>query len=1629
MKNLFYLKNITLTLALFLAFSSSAQISVDNTPPYDSPIFLIDSLLLGSGVVASNQQFQGDPIQIGYFNGTLSNLGLDSGIVMSTGDIGILVPNGGFGGFPVSNATDPDLLTVANSVPDLIGQNFVVTSVNDVVILEFDFVPTSSFLSFKYVFGSQEYGTYENTQFNDVFGFFISGPGITGPYSSPAGFPDGSINIATIPDSDPELPITISSVNADLNANLFINNNPGGGVIADVNGFTTVITAESEVQCGETYHIRLSIADGSDTGLSSYVFLDAGSFSSPELEVTNSLEVDSNKIYTDCGVDVVLTANFDVDGSFVWNTGSDNQSISVGPGSYWVAATDETGCSANSDTIVVYSQPIPEISFSTDSEFCSGDILLLESNVTDGTLPYTFYWNTGSDNENLNVLDGGQYVLTVIDSNGCTDTDTIDIIEYNVPQLSFGPEEIVICGGNAVEVSAFGAETYSWSPNIGLDNPNSQIVNMSSSASITYTLTGTDANGCFSVIEVPTTAANGFEIDVFTEPVSCLGYDNGTVSIIVGNGAITPVSYSIDGGETFNSYFVYENLPFGTYEVLVKDALDCALVQEVSVEASQEPIQVITGSQDALCNGESNGSVFIESVTGGNVGADGYNLNWFTSTNSNIISTDSSVSVPAGSYYLIVTDDNECEATDQVVVEEPNNLNLNIETSDVSCYGAQDGIINVNIMGGGNSPYEFNWTNYGGANTSSLFNLGAGQYQLEITDENDCLYYYEFTINSPSQPLSIQSTSSLASCYGVASGSALVVASGGSQPYFYNWSSGHVTPNVEELFSGDYSVVVTDASGCQLTDSVSVLENPEIFTNTSSTTNTCFGYSDGSASIIASGGTGNLSYLWSNQNQQNAVFGLSYGNYWVITEDDLGCKVIDTVLVDQPANLRVMLNSTNVLCNGDSTGQISSTIIGGTPFLNGSYTYSWLLQGQSVGFNSPNIFNLASSQLPYELIVTDYNNCTSNGFVFVAEPEELKIDTSELIPAYCENIATGSASVIAVGGYLNTNSEYQFSWNEGNQTSMLVDYVSGNYVAYVEDDNGCLDSMLIEIPLVTTFESEMDSTPLNCFEDNSGQAIVSIEGGFGPFIYNFNWPSGSEQYVMNTESFLKSTLPAGVTSVVVTDINGCSLTDQTMITQPNQLLFDVMKDNDESCSGDVSSCDGQITINISGGTGDYHYQWTDLNNNLIDSVTTANSSMLAFDLCSGFYQFEIADEKGCNAINSGNGLPIPVEIVSGYNVMSSIDLNSYNNNISCYGDTGASASVLNPNSLFNYSWYIDGDFFSTGLESDLTAGIVTLIANYGECNTISQELMIHQPSPTIVSAEIVDIVCNGASSGYVSVQAINEQGMQFNWSNGMQTNNLSSLFAGVYSLSVTNSDGCITNFDFEISEPLPIVVDASVTSVSCNNGDDGIVSIDISGGQEPYSIDWQGQDPLNISAGSYSVIITDANSCQFSTDFDVEEPSSVNAFFNVNSIPFNGSASGGTPPYTYEWLYFGNQDSFGSSFNPTQNGAYTLVATDDNGCQGVMTLDYNAASVGLDEEIENSFNIFPNPMKNFLTIEALSSSSEVEFTLVDSRGRVLMSKMFTNSLVVNRENLASGLYTINLKSNFKNQKTKLIIYE
>ncbi len=167
------MKKAILLLVVLVTINAQSQIVIDNTAPYNTPVYLIDNILLGGGVVASNHTYQGEPSQIGWFDASNTNLGIDNGIVMGCGDIYTLDPVIGstFPALP-NTVTDPDLLAVANSVPGMIGQSFSVSSINDIAILEFDFIPTSDSMEFRYAFGSAEYFAWENTQYNDVFGFF-----------------------------------------------------------------------------------------------------------------------------------------------------------------------------------------------------------------------------------------------------------------------------------------------------------------------------------------------------------------------------------------------------------------------------------------------------------------------------------------------------------------------------------------------------------------------------------------------------------------------------------------------------------------------------------------------------------------------------------------------------------------------------------------------------------------------------------------------------------------------------------------------------------------------------------------------------------------------------------------------------------------------------------------------------------------------------------------------------------------------------------------------------------------------------------------------------------------------------------------------------------------------------------------------------------------------------------------------------------------------------------------------------------------------------------------------------------------------------------------------------------------
>ena len=288
---------------LFSGLEVHAQLQVETGLTLEE---YVNDILLGNGIQAFNITYQGGTNQLGYLTDGEDSFSINSGLVLSS-DVSVNLEcptdfqtcDGCLG----NGFNDPDLLDIANSVPAMIGQTFSVSSVNDGCVLEFDFIAAGDTVSFDYVFGSDEYETWINTQYNDVFAFFLSGPGITGTYDSPAGFPDGAVNIAGVPDTDPILPITISSVNSGTNSEYYIDNQ--GGTDVCINGYTVPFTAMYPVECGETYHIKLAIADGSDTALESIVVLEEGSFqSNAVVQINLSIDVggpDANTIYEDCG--------------------------------------------------------------------------------------------------------------------------------------------------------------------------------------------------------------------------------------------------------------------------------------------------------------------------------------------------------------------------------------------------------------------------------------------------------------------------------------------------------------------------------------------------------------------------------------------------------------------------------------------------------------------------------------------------------------------------------------------------------------------------------------------------------------------------------------------------------------------------------------------------------------------------------------------------------------------------------------------------------------------------------------------------------------------------------------------------------------------------------------------------------------------------------------------------------------------------------------------------------------------------------------------------------------------------------------------------------------------------------
>ena len=661
------MRRLVFLLTVLFAFESHSQIVIDNLAPYDSPTYLVDNVLLGGGVVATNHTYQGEPSQIGWFNALNTNLGINNGIVMGCGDIYTLDPVLGSSGPTLPNTvTDPDLLAVANSVPGMIGQSFSVSSINDVAILEFDFIPTSDSMEFRYAFGSAEYFAWENSSYNDVFGFFLSGPGIAGPWAN------GAINLAYIPNTNPPLPITISSVNSvtPINQQYFVDNQSGLSIIADADGFTTVLTAQALVQCGETYHIKLAIADGSDVALNSYVWLEAGSFYSPPLSVANDLSIDSTIMEIPCNSTILLTADGGAAAIYEWfdvatSTSFSNDSfVIVGEGQYVVSA-DISGCAKFSDTLTVIADPAPTIDLGPNNSItiaCNSDILIIPI-VFGGTPTYSYLWNSG-ENDSMLVLSEGVHIVVVTDALGCSGTDTLEIIYDPPPDVDLGLDYNIACNTNTMLLPNIigGTQPYSYLWDNGLTD---SIIDISEG---NYILTVTDFYGCsdldeISITEDPTPIVNilgggsvcddGSEVAINFTFNGLLPWD-----LTYTNGAITSTIDDIPS----NNHTILTTIG-GDYSIVLADDIndciaDASSLANVEVIINPLPIAVITPNDITMYFGDE-----VDLTVGSYVFYE-----WYTNYDS-LISNEQILTVQdSGRYKVWVEDNNGCTDMSELAI-------------------------------------------------------------------------------------------------------------------------------------------------------------------------------------------------------------------------------------------------------------------------------------------------------------------------------------------------------------------------------------------------------------------------------------------------------------------------------------------------------------------------------------------------------------------------------------------------------------------------------------------------------------------------------------------------------------------------------------------------------------------------------------------------------------------------------------------------------------------------------------------------------------------------------------------------------------------------------------------------
>jgi len=1086
--------------------------------------------------------------------------------------------------------------------------------------------------------------------------------------------------------------------------------------------------------------------------------------------------------------------------TYLWDDPSSQTSASATglfAGLISVTITDFNGCSSSSSinidepSILQSSTNVLSHSFCAGSQtLASGEIDVTASGATPG---YSYLWSNGDTTSSIDFLLPGIYTVLVTDANGCSfGLDTAEILAGENPVIITTSEDISCFGADdgIITPSATGGTTPYLFSNDGGNNYFTSGNSFNNLDEGFYFVTVVDSFGCLDTDSIFIQEPDLLELTINIDNISCNGLNDGQLTAVISGGR-SPYTYLWNDPSSQTSASA-TGLFAGNYVVTITDSSGCTITENASV-TEPDLLEITSISSDsALCFGESNGNVYL-TISGG---TPTYNFNWSfggVTANSN---------APAGLHDITVTDANNCAVDSLILVGQPSQILTSFSRDSVSCMGLADGWASVSAVGGTGN-FSYLWSN--GSDSSSAYNLSAGYQSVSITDENMCVILDSVEIYEPNYQLMIDSIiTTEITCYSANNGTIAVYASGGLGLEYFQSDGFTTTSQTSNLFNSvapaTYLMSVKDSKGCIASDTLIMSQPDSLYIDTTIFSHVqCFSLSNGSIdNIVAVGGTGSYQFsvnggpVYSNTAYFN---GYSAGTYTVEVFDENNCIAQDVIIIDEPSVLNVAItpsswNNYQIRCHGDNSGTADFSITGGAaPYLktttsNGDTVIT--STGDTLSSYNSNVTGLAVGV--YDFIVEDDYGCIYLESITYNEPDPI-LHSFVANHVTCDGWNNGSLTDVVSGGVGNPTT-YQYLWNTGDTTYSLSNLSTGVYEITVTDENGCSTSAKDTINDDNKLSAEVDlllTNDVTCFDYCDGEIALNITGGIpnitpsGNAIYLYQWNDTLLQTTSTAVGLcVNNSTNLTMYTCIISDAQGCYDTVTYSLSQPEQLNTTIDLVDPIACHGENS---GKIKAEAQGGNNSspYIYSW----NNGVN--TSANYNIIA-----GNYVVVVTDDKGCSDT---------AEIL--LEEPTSLSVTISESDVSCFGsDDGeitATPSGGTPEPgippTYYYLWD-DPDGQTTQTATSLSPDIYTVtVTDANNCTVTSQTVNISGPTnELVVTADSTDETCllnDGSAQVFVLGGVPN---YDFIWSGpagySNTSSNISNLNPGLYSVTVTDANGC-----------------------------------------------------------------------------------------------------------------------------------------------------------------------------------------------------------------------------------------------